>query len=109
MQPPRLELLIAGVRAIKREALVGDERLALIVVEQFGTHPNDAAIDASDDVADTDARGQSEGGARASASSEPIEIAMSRDMSKLLFSDDGEVLPELGPDEHYVVQCYPSG
>ena len=30
-------------------------------------------------------------------------------MSKLLTSVDGEVLPELGPDEHYVVQFLRTG
>ena len=39
----------------------------------------------------------------------PLEVELSRQMSLLLVPSDGEKLPALNHDEHYVVQLFPIG
>ena len=74
-------------------------------VEVYGTKATDTPVD----LGEFEVPWKDEGrcGPQGPAS-EPFEVEMSRSMSMLLVSRDGEALPELGDDGHYVIQCFPS-
>ena len=79
-------------------------------INQFGTKAAGSAIDGMEYTDQLSDACQGHGLERTlkGVACEPICIEFSRSMSMLLTPKNGEVLPELGADGHYVVECFPS-
>ena len=90
-----------------------------IYLEESGTKVEDAPVEALDvqngaalcwASAERELHDIPKGGdASHTGISGPLEVELSRPMSMLLVPSDGERLPALGPDGHYVVQMFPTG
>ena len=72
-------------------------------MDKFGTNQFHGVIDGMEYEAHAKTHCPATAGA-----CEPFCIEFSRRMSMVLTPLDGEVLPELGADGHYVVECFPS-